>query len=467
MWLVPETHVIVRTERGFEPRELTIRPGDTVRFEASAEYKSDFWPASDAHPSHAFYPAMDPKRGLEGQETWDLVFDRPGVWPIHDHLHPGIRGTIRVLGKIPELEECMADYGTSTVQAFCWGQSLMEIVRNSGIDEAFIELESMNESPEFQRQCHDVMHILGQAAYDDFIDDAGHVQVHPLTSACGYGFYHGFIESMMVSEGVQDLSRAREYCEGLNHAQSLTTEISRSRAAEACYHGVGHALFDLVDSSLWGSSRAMVDYVTRQCTSLSDDEVKQIICMSGVYNSLANAYSSKSYLLTYALTNDADDFCAEEPLAYQSRCYVELTNGTVRNARFDFQKSIAHIRTLPAHARSGALRAYLDDEVRHEMQEPTPEKATMLCNYFTDTEERIDCMSAALRAFMYMSTTGKDDLASQLYTFCLGQNDEAIQTSCAGKARSHLSSEMPYEDVRRICSNYMEPAQCDSPSGEL
>ena len=211
----------------------------------------------------------------------------------------------------------------------------------------------------------------------------------------------------------------------------------------------------------------MVAQVTEQCRTLTTDESKQIICMSGVYNSLANAYSSRSYALAYSPSNDADSICAEEPFEYQERCYIELTNGTVRNAGLSFERSIGRIRSLPAHARSNVLRAYLDDEIRHEMQEPSAEKAAAVCDYFSDPEEHIDCVSGALRAFVYMSAAGSEELATLLYSFCLLQEDVTVQTACAGKTRAHLASNLSADDIVRICTARMTYEQCVAPADSL
>ena len=460
----PRTHIIIRTESGFKPRDITVRQGDTVQF--IAEHGATYWPASDAHPSHAFYRDFDPRRALLPEETWSFVMDRPGLWPYHDHLHPGLRGTITVAGRMPSLEECISFYGTSTSQSFCWGQTLMQVVRDKGVEAAFAAIEPMRSSPQFEQQCHDVMHIFGQAAYADFAKDPARVQAHPLTAACGYGFYHGFIETMLVDTGRGDSHMAREYCENLMHASSLGSESARKRALDACYHGVGHAFFDTVDSSLWGDPRRMLDSVTRQCEALIMDPVKQEICMSGVYNSLANALANKDYFL--AFDAGSDRICAEELFAYQNRCYIEVSTGLVRNLKFGFEASVAHIRSLPAHGRWLALRAFIDGELRHRTVGLTPAKATALCAYFTDDDERLDCLSGALRAFFYMSPSGGgDDLAQELFAVCAGEGVPGLRADCARKARAHLSAQMTHERSLALCEASFPTSDCTGPAGEM
>jgi plastocyanin len=463
-WLQPRTHIVVRTAEGFEPRDLAVRKGDMVRF--FAEHGEEYWPASDAHPSHAFYGQFDPRHPISPDEPWTMVFDRPGLWPYHDHLHPGVRGTINVSGPTPSLEECISYYGTSTSQSFCWGQTLMQVIRDEGVAAAFEAIEPMHSTPEFEQQCHDVMHILGQATYGDFIEDPDRVQTNPLTTACGYGFYHGFIETMLVDLGRGDMRTAHDYCESLATTQGLGTDSAQGRASEACYHGVGHALFDTIDSSLWGSARRMVSSVTRECERLTENPMKQEICMSGVYNSLANAFANRDYYLAFEAGSDR--ICAEEPFRYQHRCYIEVSTSMLRNLKYDYDTSIAHIRSLPAHSRWTTLRAYIDGELRHQTVDLTPAKATALCEAFADTDERLDCLSGALRAFTYMSPSGGEELAQKLFSICTAERVSDLSSQCARKARAHLASQMEHEHTLALCERAMpDKSFCSGPAGDL
>ena len=84
------------TEKGYTPRNITIREGDTVSFENTG--KNELWPASNIHPSHEIYPAFDPKKVVKPGETWSFTFTKAGVWRYHDHIYPEITGSITVVG---------------------------------------------------------------------------------------------------------------------------------------------------------------------------------------------------------------------------------------------------------------------------------------------------------------------------------------------------------------------------------
>lgn len=90
----PSSITVVLKETGFEPQITTIRQGDTVVFRS--ELGSQFWPASDIHPTHGAYPEFDPQEPIERGQNWSFKFDKKGSFRFHDHLNPFYMGTIKV-----------------------------------------------------------------------------------------------------------------------------------------------------------------------------------------------------------------------------------------------------------------------------------------------------------------------------------------------------------------------------------
>lgn len=90
----PSSHSITITPTGFEPRELTVRQGDTVTFINNSGVES--WPASGPHPVHTAYPEFDPKQGIANGDSWAFTFEKTGEWGFHDHLKSSVFGKITV-----------------------------------------------------------------------------------------------------------------------------------------------------------------------------------------------------------------------------------------------------------------------------------------------------------------------------------------------------------------------------------
>ena len=98
----PSGNTVEITAAGFSPKTLTISAGETVTF--ANKDAAPHWPASAAHPTHAVYPEtggcigskFDACRGLNEGESFAFTFNAKGTWKYHDHLNPGMTGTIEV-----------------------------------------------------------------------------------------------------------------------------------------------------------------------------------------------------------------------------------------------------------------------------------------------------------------------------------------------------------------------------------
>ena len=100
------------TNRGFEPKTITIRTGTTVDWIDTSDKL--MWVASDPHPSHTNLGGFD-ERGIEGNvfppeiqssvptahahtgvHIFRYTFSEIGSWDYHNHLVPQDRGTVIV-----------------------------------------------------------------------------------------------------------------------------------------------------------------------------------------------------------------------------------------------------------------------------------------------------------------------------------------------------------------------------------
>jgi plastocyanin len=95
MWLLgssavaaAETVIVVIKDYKFSPQEVTVKPGDTIRWEnhEKRQYHSVwFEKAGDPEPDY-FFP----------DETYERVFDSSGSFPYHCGPHPEMTGVVHV-----------------------------------------------------------------------------------------------------------------------------------------------------------------------------------------------------------------------------------------------------------------------------------------------------------------------------------------------------------------------------------
>ena len=78
----------------FSPSSLSVKNGDVVVFKNKS--KAMFRPASNPHPTHVDYPEFDAKQPIPAGQSYQFKFAKVGTWKFHDHLNPGVQGTITV-----------------------------------------------------------------------------------------------------------------------------------------------------------------------------------------------------------------------------------------------------------------------------------------------------------------------------------------------------------------------------------
>lgn len=445
--------VITRTESGFEPRNVQLRAGDVVIFKN--ESGKDFWPASDAHPSHGLLSDFDPKDSIPSGGSWQFTFTEIGIWPFHDHLHPTARGTIEVMGtNTSSVEACIERFASSTAQASCWGAELSRIVSAQGLSAALDRFSQLyGTSPAFAGNCHDVTHILGKEAYHRYQSD-GVLVARPETSYCAYGFYHGFVEEMIALEGSQTYALSRTYCEELSRSNEFPSASGAKRAADACYHGVGHAFFDTLDSSYWGDDVKMVEVTTAQCELLTPDAPNRALCVSGVHNSLANAYNERAY----NLTRDSDEplaICLAQSRQYRASCYKEVVIAYLFSHSYSLERGLEFVRTVEPDYYLDALFAYIDDYLRHYLVKPTITDTHLLCSSLDNSAEKKTCVSSAIYSLIASGEPGKAN--ESLVPFCTLFNESELRAHCFRSAGIELGVLFPPQTFRDMCSALDEP----------
>ncbi|MEX0934880.1 MAG: cupredoxin domain-containing protein [Candidatus Paceibacterota bacterium] len=88
---VEEEIIIMYTDDGFEPAEITIEAGQTVTWIDDSSGR--MWVASAVHPTHEDLPEFDQ---LGQRNTYSFTFEEEGEWNFHNHLSSEHTGTVIV-----------------------------------------------------------------------------------------------------------------------------------------------------------------------------------------------------------------------------------------------------------------------------------------------------------------------------------------------------------------------------------
>lgn len=86
--------VVVYSNDGFAPAELTVKAGTKVTFVNQSD--SPMWVASGPHPTHTLYPEFDQKASVQKGSSYSFIFTKLGTHPYHNHVLLGKYGKITV-----------------------------------------------------------------------------------------------------------------------------------------------------------------------------------------------------------------------------------------------------------------------------------------------------------------------------------------------------------------------------------
>jgi len=325
------THTIVLTDDGFKPSRLVIKEGETVRF--TNQTGEAFWPASNVHPTHTSYPDFDPKKPIAADQTWEYTFTQAGTYGFHDHIVSTYEGEITVKRKdgTRVVTNCDVEQNQQ-----CWEKLIFETLENEGVKATFDKIVYLSETePNFANDCHGLSHLIGEKAYAQYIA-AENFELTPATSLCGYGFYHGFMETMLLATG--NIKEARDFCRLVD--EKLKGQASAASAA--CYHGTGHGAIDGSDPTAWGDIEAMMEPGFKMCAMLAQNELETYLCDTGVFNAIEILSADPKYGIT-ELLEDPFAMCNKQPVHRREGCYANMLPIVSRTTNDDFQKQMDYI----------------------------------------------------------------------------------------------------------------------------
>lgn len=90
----PKEVTVNMTNAGFEPSEVSVKAGTKVRFVNSDTELH--WPASGVHPTHQICPGFDSLAPVSPGQAYTFTFEEAKKCPMHDHLNPGLKGSVTV-----------------------------------------------------------------------------------------------------------------------------------------------------------------------------------------------------------------------------------------------------------------------------------------------------------------------------------------------------------------------------------
>lgn len=440
--------VVTLTESGFYPSELEITEGDTIRFVSKTGY--DFWPASDSHPGHTDYPDFDPRQPVPADQEWQHTFSEAGVYNYHDHINPLFEGVVLVknsAGEVPAVDCATSD------SPQCWQRLILETLNQQGTVAAFNVISDLSKRNRvFNQECHTYSHLVGEYAYDLFVQDKN-FEVTSDMSACGYGFYHGFMETLLLTSG--DITEAQAFCDELGSRMSHGGQA----ASAACFHGSGHGAVDGSDPTAWGDIDALIEPGFKLCAVLARNSYERYLCDTGVFNSIEILSEQPKYDIRW-LREDPFTFCNEQPVERREACYsnmipilLEITNNSVRDAlRLAYENMISQSESTvnDVTVRELVTTGIVFEFIRlNQSSDSFNDEATKLCNSLA-YQDRVACVQGMAGGFIKYAEVGNEYAAA--ITFCnTEQLTSSEQEHCFSYVLPRMNARYDSNVVNELC----------------
>jgi hypothetical protein len=441
----PLIYTVVLGDNGFSPEILKINQGDVVIFKTSG--KDSFWPASDPHPTHTDYPDFDPKQPVAPNSSWSFKFGKVGNWKYHDHLFPIYRGEIDVIKSDDKSLKNQATGLCENGDGACYDKALSDAVSSGDLSQAFAVMDNLyHTQPAFASSCHNYSHKLGELAYQKYSQHTD-FQLSPESYYCGYGFYHGFMESLLHETG--NLSQAKDFCAYVGQHFIVG---SGSQAESACYHGIGHGAVD-GDAQYYKTSEDYIAPALALCEKLQVDFAHQRLCASGVYNALAIIWNTSPDSLPTEKTDPFWICTGQNNQAFAEGCYEQMNTFVYNISGGSFSKAVSFVEKIKNKnfAKVAMLGvATVQGDVRSLNVQEYPQ-AVLVCR---DVKEALKtyCLENYLAGVVEGGAPGQEYENATVFCNTKSMNQRE-KDDCYHRLSSSLSIWYPKDKSLTVCAN--------------
>lgn len=336
--------------------------------------------------------------------------------------------------------------GTVLEKHTCWETNLKKIVDDYGAPAALDQLRNLFDDGDKgpSSYCHTLAHVVGTETYKQFALK-GTFTYSSEMSNCSYGFYHGFIESMLAQMG--DYSAVKNFC------TNIVSGEDPGRLRAECFHGIGHGVVDRHVPEDWKYPKQILSRSFKVCTAMPDVENVDTVrnCVDGVYSGIRVVYFFGEYKVSLAPEHILD-LCKDGPKEYLDICYNYMSTMFLKAATNDFAKGLRLATTYTDAAyQSVAVGAVAASWATANMF-VEPQKTWSTCRLLP-TGLRPSCIAGYARGLVQNSKPGNEYVPS--LRFCSQEGVDAIEAeSCFTATQGELQRKYSRADLNIFCKEY-------------
>lgn len=331
----------------------------------------------------------------------------------------------------------------------CWEDVVRESLKTGGIEGAFRYITAAyTRYPDFAKTCHEMVHIVGQAAYSQFKTGKS-VPLSERAAICSFGFYHGFMEMLVARKGT--ISEAQAFCEYVD--QTLGTVTPGARLG--CFHGIGHGATDVHNPAYFGNERALVASALPTCEAFARDGEQLKLCVTGIFDSISLAYYNDGENGLVMKKDDPLWLCHEQPDKYKEPCYLDMMPAVIWMGGHDLTRATPIVLT---HAEDKykeiSIKTLAENSVRFIMHKKPATAYVSHCRALGD-RFALHCIRGLGSGVMQFGPPGREHEGA--LAFCRDQLlNWREQDACMEEVLSYVRIRYGKQVVRRICGDMEE-----------
>lgn len=320
----------------------------------------------------------------------------------------------------------------------CWEKAIEDTLKVQGIDATFNLVNYFyNQDGKFASDCHSYIHLVGEKAYQVF-SEKDKIRLSSKGGFCGYGFYHGFMETLLLQGN--DISLAGQFCD---YAQK---EVGgKNDVKGACFHGIGHGITEDHDKKSWSDEFELVRSPLSICEQITEDEYMIQRCASGVFNVLAMKYTSAVMPLDKI---DPVQFCKKQSKTFFKKpCFEEMNTMLISLSGNDFLKAFKFIQDIEEEYADSAVRS-LASVAGMQYKSKSFEEQIQNCRNLPGKFQPA-CIRGFVGGLIEAQTTNQD---AKALSFCNSPELQAEEKdNCYQEALRLLSLYLPSYSFKGVC----------------
>lgn len=288
-------------------------------------------------------------------------------------------------------------------------KKLTVAMEGGGVETSFILVDkSLGLNPTFARDCHPLLHRLGQAAYRHYGSFAA--AMAPAKEICNSGYVHGVIEANFLNQ--PDVATAL--------SSSCPDTQSTTYASWQCFHGAGHGVMYRLENDV----RASLD----ACQSLAVDFASQS-CANGVYMEAFNVVGHGGGH-GGSKTNPGLSLCQTEP-RYRTDCYFYAPVAYLTEHNSGYRAAVQWCQAVEDAHRASCIRGVGSQVMKDNITKPAI--AAEVCAQAPERQREV-CIEGAVG--LAVNHHGKSEPAKALCDSTFKAYKAACMNRIADKQRA-------------------------------